>query len=108
MSKLYRNGPLAPGHWATGPLSPSGRATGCFLQNCHGQKHRNVAGGPRRGLSPGHWATGPLSPHHWATGFLAPNSRARGAWPPDKMSVLPPEGHLEPEISRKKKEGQVK
>ena len=39
---------------------------------------------------------------------LSPSSRATGPWPPYKMSLLPPEGHLEPEIFRKKKEGQEK
>ena len=84
---------LSPDHRATGPLSPSGRATGCFLQNLHGQKHRNVAErsseGPvarpmdDRTLSPGHWATGPPVAH------LSPGGRATGPLPPIKC-VCPP------------------
>src|SRR5438128_4881938 len=59
---------LSPDHRATGPLSPSGRVTGCFLQNLHGHKHRNVAWRPFEGpvarplrdraLAPGPWAAG--------------------------------------------------
>src|SRR6266498_2559780 len=79
-----------------------------FLQILHGQKHRNVAQGSSRGPVARLLGDRTLSPHHWATGVLSPSGRATGPWPPYKMSLLPPEGHLEPEISRKKKEGQEK
>src|SRR5947207_10060558 len=88
---------------ATGVLTPSGRATGCFCKICTARNFEMLCKGPPESMSPGHWATGPL------LGDRGPVARPLGDRlpAPYKMCLRPPppEAVWERKISAQKKRG---